>query len=49
MTLEEDETALKKIKILRTGADDALVADLLKTRHEGMMRVIASLFTEALN
>ncbi len=34
---------------MRTGADDGLVAEMLKTGHQGLMEVMAAFFTEILN
>ena len=34
---------------MKTGADDGLVAEMLKTGHLGLVDAIAKLFTEILN
>jgi hypothetical protein len=45
----EVESALKRLKNQRTGADDGLVAEIMKTDHQGLLEVLALFFTEILN
>ena len=49
MTRLEIEEALKRLRNLKTGADDGLVAEMLKTGHTGLVEAIAMFFTDVLN
>ena len=44
----EVEQALKRLKNNKTGADDGLVAEMLKTGHRPLLQLIARLFTDIL-
>ena len=46
---DEVAEALKQLKNMKTGADDGLVAEMLKTGHRGLVDVLASFFTDILN
>ena len=48
VTAEEVRKALQKLKAGKTGADDGLVAEMLKTGHEQLVNVIAEFFTHLL-
>jgi hypothetical protein len=45
----EVNEALKHMKNLKTGADDGLVAEMLKTGHGGLLEVLALFFSDILN
>ena len=49
VSTKDVETALKRLKNQRTGADDGLVAEMMKTDHQGLLEVLALFFTEILN
>ena len=49
VTAKEVSASLKRMKNQKTGADDGLVAEMLKTEHSGLVVVLAKLFTEILN
>lgn len=49
VTHGEVEAALKRLKNMKTGADDGLVAEMLKTRHTGLVEAIALFFTDIPN
>ena len=46
MTAEEVRSALKRLKSRRTGAEDGLVAEMLKTGHIGLVKAIARFFSD---
>ena len=46
ITAEEVRSALKRFKRRRTGAEDGLVAVMLKTGHNGLVKAIARLFSD---
>ena len=48
VTVEELEAALKRFKRCRTGADDGLVAEMLKTGHTGLLELLAEYFSDIL-
>ena len=48
VTADEVIAALKKMKSLKTAADDGLVAEMLKTGHSGLILILAQLFTDIL-
>ena len=48
ITREEVERALRKLKSGRTGADDGLVAEMVKTKHEGLTEVLVEFFDSIL-
>ena len=48
ITKEELQVALRKLKNGKTGADDGLVAEMLKTGHDGLVALIADFFTQIL-
>jgi hypothetical protein len=37
------------MKNMKTGADDGLAAEMLKTNHAGLLQTIAEIFTEIVN
>ena len=49
VTVKELEAALAKLKKGKTGADDGLVAEMLKTGHADLVKAIAEFFTEIVN
>ena len=49
MTADEVIAALKKMKKLKTAADEGLVAEMLKTGHPGLILILAQLFTDILS
>ena len=48
ITAEELDTALRKLKQNKTGADDGLVAEMLKTGHRKLLEVIVNFFAHIL-
>ena len=48
VTAEEATAALKRLKNMKTGSDDGLVAEMLKTGHTGLISVLARFFSEIL-
>ena len=48
ISVEEVSNALKRLKNNRTGAEDGLVAEMLKTGHGGLLTAIAEFFNQLL-
>ena len=48
LTFEEVEKALRGLKNGRTGSDDGLVAEMLKTAHQGLIEVLVLFFNDIL-
>jgi len=48
VTVEELTLALKRLQRGRTGAEDGLVAEMLKTGHAGLVQTMAAYFTDIL-
>jgi hypothetical protein len=48
LTFEEVEKALRGLKNGRTGSDDGLVAEMLKTAHRGLIEVLVLFFNDIL-
>ena len=46
---DEVRVSLNHLKNLKTGADDGLVAEMLKTEHSGLVSLLASFYTAVLN
>jgi hypothetical protein len=46
---EDIATGLKRLKNQKTGAEDGLVAEMLKTNHQGLIDAIAEMFTDIVN
>ena len=49
MTVAKITSALKKLRAGKVCADDGLVAEMLKTGHEGLLATIAVIFTGLLH
>ena len=49
MTVEEVEDALRKMKHKKTGAEDGLVAEMLKTGHRGLLVALSLLLDDILS
>ena len=49
ITANEIAIAIKKLKNGRTCGDDGLLAEMLKTNHQGLLQVIALVFTDILH
>ena len=47
VTEEDVRIALRRLKNKKTAADDGLVAEMLKTDHEGLLEAIAAFYTKA--
>ena len=48
VTVDEVVTALKRLRKLKTGADDGMVAEMLQTGHVGLHEALVTFFTELL-
>ena len=49
ITANEIATAVKKLRNGRTSGDDGLLAEMLKTNHQGLLQFIARVFTDILH
>ena len=46
ITTDELRSSLKRLRNKKTGADDGLVAEMLKTEHCGLLAAMVDLFNE---